>query len=118
MAYIDLQTATIAINTALSAEVLLGEKTLVGIVMPAGWDAASITFQGTVDDTNFGNLFNDAGTEVTITTPAATQQIMFRQDLVAILRGVTGIKIRSGTNGTPVNQTAARAITLITRTIY
>ncbi len=114
MAYIDQQTVTIANGTSLSAEVALGEKTLVGIVMPAGWDAAALTFQATPDDTNFSELYTSAGSAVSFTV-AAGQFIAVDP---TIWRGVTGIKVRSGTSGSPVNQTSARALTLITRTVY
>lgn len=115
MAYIDLQTATIGAGAALSAEVALGEKTLVGIIMPAAWTAASITLQGTVDDQNFGNVFTAAGTEYTITTPGVNQFIALDP---TILRGLLGVKVRSGTSAAPVNQVAQAVLTLVTRTIY
>ena len=68
MAYIELQTVTIASGTALSPAVALGEKTLVGIVMPAGWDAASMTFQGAVDDATFGEVIDgSSGSAVALT---------------------------------------------------
>jgi len=114
MAYIETQTVTIASGTALSPEVTLGEKTLVGIVMPAGWDAAALTFQATPDDVNFGGLCTSAGAEVSF-APAAGQFIVVDPTL---WRGVTGIKLRSGTSASPVNQTANRTLTLVTRTVY
>lgn len=114
MAYIDFQTATIGIGTSLSAEVALGEKTLVGIVMPAGWDAAGLTFQATPDDVNFSELQDGTGAAVGFTVAAG---IFVAVDPTK-WRGVTGIKVRSGTSGVPVNQTATRALILVTRTIY
>jgi hypothetical protein len=114
MAYIEIQTATIGAGASLSAEVGLGEKTLVGIVMPAGWDAASLTFQASPDDVNFPELYDGAGNAVSFTVAAG--------QFIAVdptrWRGVTAIKVRSGTSGAPVNQTAARTLTLVTRTIY
>ena len=114
MAYIDFQTATIGVGTSLSAEVALGEKTLVGIVMPAGWDAASLTFQATPDDATFSELQDGAGSAVSFTVSAG----VFVQVDPTKWRGITGIKVRSGTSGAPVNQTANRVLTLVTRTIY
>jgi len=114
VAYIDLQTATIGTGTALSAEVPLGEKTLVGILMPAAWDAASLTFQATTDDTNFAELQDGAGGAISFTVSAG----VFVAVDPAKWRGITGVKVRSGTSGAPVNQTANRTITLVTRTVY
>ena len=114
MAYIEFQTATIAAGGSLSAEVALGEKTLVGIVMPAVWTAAGLTFQAAPDDVNFCELYDGAGSEVTLTAAAS----QFVQVDPTKWRGITGIKIRSGTSASPVIQTAAAVLTLITRTIY
>ncbi|HEY1311910.1 MAG TPA: hypothetical protein VGF02_13260 [Pseudolabrys sp.] len=114
MAYIDFQTATIAAGTSLSVEVPLGEKTLVGIVMPAAWTAAGLTFQATPDDANFYELYDGAGNEVTLTAAAG----QFLQVDPTRWRGITGIKLRSGTAASPVNQAAAAVVTLVTRTIY
>ena len=114
MAYIDFQTATIASGTSLSAEVPLGQKTLVGIVLPAAWTSASLTFQATPDDINFSELYDGAGNAVTLTAAAG----QFIQIDPTKWRGITGIKVRSGTAASPVNQAAAAAITLVTRTVY
>lgn len=114
MAYIEYQTATISAGNSLSAEVALGEKTLVGIVMPGTWTAASLTFQATPDDINFYEMYDSAGNEITV--PAAAGQ--FIQIDPTMWRGITGLKVRSGTATTPVNQVAAATITLVTRTVY
>ena len=114
MSYIDLQTATIANGAALSGAVPLGEKTLVGILMPAGWDAAAMTFQGSVDDANFSELVATSGSAISFTV-AAGQLILVDP---TTWRGITNVKVRSGTSGAPVNQTADRAIKLITRQVF
>ena len=114
MAYIEFQTATIAAGAALSAEVPLGEKTLVGIIMPAAWTAASLTFQATPDDANFSELYEGAGNAVSIIAAAG----QFVQIDPAKWRGITGIKVRSGTSGSPVNQSVQAVITLVTRAVY
>ena len=114
MAYIDFQTATIPASGSLSAEVALGQKTLVGIIMPAAWTAASLTFQATPDDINFSELYDGAGNVVTITAAAG----QFLQIDPTKWRGITGIKVRSGTVASPVVQAASAVITLVTRTVY
>ncbi len=114
MAYIELQTAAIANGAALSPAVALGQKTLLGIVMPAAWTAAALTFQVSIDDTTFNELYDGAGNAVSITAAAG----QFVQIDPAKWRGVTAIKVRSGTSGAPVNQGQAAAIQLVTRSVY
>ena len=118
---IEYLTATIASGQSLSASVSLGEKTLVGIVMPAGWDAADLTFQASADGSTFGELNTsdqaaaDAVAAVQVHSPAAGQFIGLDP---ARLKGVAIVKLRSGTSGTPVNQTATRALTLVVRGLF
>ncbi len=53
---------------------------------------------------------------MTLTTPAASQAIAFRNDLKRIMSRFRFVKIRSGTSGAPVNQTADRIMTLLADT--
>jgi hypothetical protein len=55
------QSANIAINASLSGAVNIGEKVAVGILMPAAWDAANLTFQGSVDGAAFSNIYDSSG---------------------------------------------------------
>ena len=97
-------------GTSLSAEIDLGIKVVVGIAMPAAWDAAALTFQGSIDGVTWIELTTSAGAALSYTV-AAGQFIMIDPTL---WRGINAIKVRSGTLGTPVNQTANRTLTLIT----
>jgi len=111
------QVATIAIGTALASGVLIGDKVLCAILMPAGWDAAGLSFQASDDDgVTWNDMYDDAGLEVKLSpaTPAA-KRLSLDPSLFA---GVTWIKVRSGLTGAPVNQTAARALTLVSRKFY
>lgn len=112
-------TATIASGQSLSAQVNLGDKQLVAIVMPSGWDAADLTFQASADGgTTWGELFAtdglaaDAVAAIQIHLPAASLYIAIDPDQ---LRAINCLKVRSGTSGAPVNQTAGRALTLVIR---
>lgn len=102
---------TISNGTALSAAVPLGEFVLTGIAMSAGWDAAALTFQVSADG---GATFQEMqSTSAAISyTAAANQYIAIDPTL---WRGINMIKVRSGTSGSPVNQTADRVLTLVTR---
>ena len=106
-------TATIANGEALSDAIAVGRGAVVlGVVMPASWTTANLTFQATVDGTNFFNLYDNA-TEYTVTA-AASRVIMINSDITDSLQQ---IKVRSGTSGTPVNQGAERLLTLIVRDV-
>lgn len=104
---------TILIGASQSAEININEKRIVGIEMPAGWDAASITFLALVRQPVgnppapvFGKVQDQGGVEVAITGPALDTYVSIA-DTVA-LQGLGRCKLRSGTAGIPVNQTAQR----------
>lgn len=108
-------TATIANGAALSGSIFLGEKSLVAIQMPAAWTAADITFQVSDDGSTYEELLDDSGTAISITAPAAGNRLnLAAGDYASVLF----LKVRSGTSGVPVNQAAARTLTLITRKLY
>lgn len=110
---IDLITATITSGTSLSAAVPIGAKTLHGIAMPAGWDAAALTFQVSVDGgTTFVEM--QSSSAVVSYTAAAAQYIAIDPTL---WRGVNMFKVRSGTSGVSVNQTADRVLTFVVRPV-
>ncbi len=106
-------TATIAISASLSGSVDVNGTTIAGYIMPAAWTAAGITLQVSVDGTNFFNLYDQYGNEVSHIVDASSFVQLTPSDMAAIRY----IKIRSGTSGTPVNQAAERVITLVTRRI-
>ena len=104
---------TITNGTALSASVGIGiNSAVVGIIMPAAWTAANLTFQASVDDATFNNLYDAAGTEFTVTAAVSRFIALDPSKTDSISR----LKVRSGTAGTPVNQVGAdRTITLVVR---
>lgn len=106
---------TIANGASLSAAVDFDAICrLTDILMdPVGWDAANITFQVSEDNTTFLNMFDDAGNEVTVTSPTTGKAMSFRNDLKRAFSRYRFIKVRSGTSGAPVNQTALRTLTLL-----
>jgi len=102
---------TISNGTALSPQVNLGNKLLVGFSMPAAWTAAALTFQVSYDGgTTFQDLYNSGGTEVSFTV-AANHFVALDPTL---WRGINCIKVRSGTGSVPVNQGQDSTLTLIT----
>jgi hypothetical protein len=103
-------TVTIANGASLSSAGDLGGTRLVGIIMPAAWTAAALTFQVSYDGgTTFANLYDEYGLEYTVTADAG------RAIKVPALDFLIGaqVKVRSGTSGTPANQGAARDLILV-----
>jgi hypothetical protein len=98
----------ILINTAVSTAVQIYGGLPAVIEMPAAWDAANLTFQTSGDGVNYFNVYDEFGAEVTVTA-AVSRRI--RLDPVQ-WSGIQYVKVRSGTSGTPVNQTAARVLYL------
>ena len=81
------------------------------IVMPAGWDAADLTFQVSDDGgTTFRNLYWDWGPEMVVDAAAA---IVIELSPFVLLHHIDQIKVRSGTAGVPVVQTPARTFYLV-----
>lgn len=104
------RSVTIASGASLSNALSdLDGAALVGIVMPADWTAANLTFQTSDDDTNFGDLYDEVGTEIAVVVAAGRRIKLLPQDWL----GWNGLKVRSGTTGTPVNQGAERVITFV-----
>lgn len=101
-------TATIALNASLSGAVHLGSGVLTGIVMPAAWTAAGLTFQVSADGTTYNNLYDEFGGEVAVTVDASRFVRLNPSEWL----GVQYVKIRSGTAALAVNQAAARTLLL------
>lgn len=105
-------TVTIANGASLSDAADLDQYTLAAVVLPGTWTAAGLTFQVTYDGTNYFDLSDYFDGEVTVssTIAVASKAISLRPS--QFLR-VAGVKVRSGTSGTPVNQGGARILTLV-----
>ncbi len=118
---------TIANGTSLSDEADLTGFQVVAIQMPAAWDAANLTFQArpgkkfatTTEkpEETLQNVYDDAGTEVSVTA-AASRYIAVTGTKLDALLACGALKVRSGTSGVPVNQTANRVLTLVVQPIH
>jgi hypothetical protein len=107
-------TVTILNSTSLStASVDLCHEQLVGIIMPAAWDAAALTFQGSIDGSTWGEV-RSAGAAFTVASADAIASALVLLDS-HVTPAIRFLKVRSGTSGAAVNQTADRVITLLTR---
>jgi hypothetical protein len=105
---VETTTVTIANGASLSGAVDLKGRKLVAIIMPASWTAASLTFQGSVNDTDYFNVY-DGATERALIVAASYYSALNIGDWV----GFRYLKIRSGTAASAVNQGGARVITLV-----
>lgn len=105
---VETTTVVIANGASLSGAVDLGGRKLVAIIMPDTWTAAALTFQASPDGTNYFNVYDDP-TERKLTVAASYYSALNIADWV----GFRWLKFRSGTAGTPVNQAAARTLTLV-----
>lgn len=107
------ETATIAINQSLSAAIDLKGRPLVGILMPASWTTARLSFQVSLDGSTYVDLYNTQGDE--FISEASTSRFIAMTQFEFL--PVRYVKIRSGTSAVPVNQAAARSLVLATRDV-
>lgn len=105
--------ANIASGQSVSGTVYLHGAVLLAISMPAAWTAADITFLGW-NGSEWQNVYDDAGNEVTLTAPAAGR-IIVNAGVLEKLAPLRWIALRSGTAGSPVAQGADRLITIIAK---
>jgi hypothetical protein len=112
--------------TGLSAEVDIGGATLVGIIFPSNWTAAGLSFQHSLDGSNGGNVWGELNYISSGALAAqAIPSVANGAQLTVMLdptqwRGIRLLKLRSGTAGSPVNQSQSGGANLIllTRVIF
>lgn len=104
--------AVIASGASVSGAVDLGYQRLAGIIMPAVWTSAAITFSASPDNSIFYDLYDDATERVIPSTSIGASRFFSLpyQDWLM----VRSLIIRSGTSAVPVNQAASRTIRLVT----
>lgn len=98
----------------LSAIVNIGMAEIIGYTIGTHWQAADISLQASADGVTFYEVLKAADGSAYSTKAAATGYYL----LATPLRIGPYIKIRSGTSGSPVNQTDGDAtVTLILRAL-
>ena len=98
--------ATIAAAGNLSSAANIVTSMIFGLKMPAAWTAADITFQVSLDNVTYQNLYDETGTEVKVVV-AASRFVRLPPGEWA---SYPYIKIRSGTAAAPVAQVAEAII--------
>ena len=106
------QSVTIANNESQSGVFAVPGDGIIGLIMPAGWTTAALTFLvSDAEDGTFAPLYNDSGTEATVASGnVAASRAISLSGLAAVLAPWQYMKLRSGTAGVPVNQGAERVI--------
>jgi hypothetical protein len=102
----------IANGASVSDEVELGPYVLCGIIMPAAWTAADLSYQVRGHTTGWVDMCLD-GDELTDAAAADQYVIVDPADFA----GARFLRIRSGTTGTPVAQGAERTLVLVVRPV-
>ena len=108
------ETVTVAAGQSLSgASASMAGRVLVGVITASTWDAAKMTFQASLDGTNFFDV-TYKGTEYEVASVTAAKFIAVDPE---VFYGAKYIKVRSGTSGAATNQVDATIVTLVTRPI-
>lgn len=106
--------AAIANGASLSAAVELEGFVIFAIALPAVWTAAAMTFQSSLDGVTWGDVFDDAGAEVTIAAGTIVAgRFLVNSTILEKLAGLSKLRVRSGISGAAVAQVAARDIIII-----
>jgi len=113
--------ATIANGASVSGGVSLGGRRILGVIMPAAWTSAGISFQlATGTDVANTEVWNDvydaAGVEVAIVAANVPVGRAVFLPTTTLIRGGR-IRVRSGVTGAPVVQGGQRSVQLITSAI-
>jgi len=108
------ETVTVGAGTSLSgASVSMAGRVLVGVITASSWDVAKMTFQASLDGTNFFDV-TYKGTEYEVASVTSAKFIAVDPE---VFYGAKYIKVRSGTSGSATNQVDATIVTLVTRPI-
>lgn len=105
---VETKTATIDNGASLSGAIDLECGKLAWVAIPDTWTPANLTFQVSIDGTNYFDLYDAFGTEYTVQAAASRVILLLLQDFW----GFRYLKIRSGISGSAVNQGGARTLTL------
>jgi hypothetical protein len=101
--------AVVPSGATLSEPVDIGGSALCAIQTPSALDSAtSLTFSVSYDGSTFANLYNDAGSEYSVTVSTSRSVVLNPADFY----GVRHIKVRLGTSGSPTTATATRTLIL------
>lgn len=110
LANANVLSVVIANGASLSGAAEIGAGTLIGIQLPT-IDNAALSFQGSADGVTYVEALDASSAAVSVAASTGARYIKAPADLA----GIPFLKVRSGTSGSPVNQGAARTITLVVK---
>lgn len=103
------RTVRIEAGQAVSGAFDLAGTRIAAVIMPASWTAANLSFQASTDEAGtYIDCYSSEGDELTAVVAASRVVCDFTG-----IEGLGWVRFRSGTTGSPVNQAAARILTLI-----
>jgi len=102
----------IASGQSESSVLKLVSETIVGVYMPAAWDAADLVFRASPDGTTFTDM-HDFGSRLAVQAAAGQYVPLDFSKFV----GVAYLKLKSQTGASAVNQTAERVLTPVFRAL-
>lgn len=115
-------TVIIPAGASQPADILdLKESQILGVFIPSNWTAAGISFQTSPDSgQNLPNVFDAGGNEYVLSASASTYVSLghgpaWDSPLGCPLNGLRYLRPRSGTAGTPVNQTTESRLTFLVK---
>lgn len=107
-------TGNIASGTAITSSIYLEGYRVAALRVSSGWSGAPITFQGSMDNSSFLDLWDDAGAELSVASgsvsSAAARAVCLGTVLSLALLSHNYVKFRSGPSSAAVNTTAAVTI--------
>lgn len=109
--YVTSFDVTIASGASLSSAADLNGTLVSSIVFPSGWTSASATFECSTDGVTYAALRDTTGAFISV----AVSGLSFVTIDPSYFVGAAYVKIRSGTQVSPVTQTGDRTITIAAR---
>jgi len=109
------QSATLASGASLTSAINIAGFQIVGFLTDAAWTAAAITMQASSDAANYSEalLSTGAAFELGASTSIGSSRYVAVGSGVIDTSGAVQIKLRSGTSGSPVTQTASTTLTVL-----
>jgi len=102
-------------GASLTGTINLAGLRLFGLIMPADWTTADLTFQMSPDaGMTWANMLDQNGSEIlSVGTPNSYITINKASDFAPLQY----LRIRSGSSSSPVTQTASRVLQLVLRSV-
>ena len=107
-------TMTIPSGDSVSGVLALNGDSPVAFHAPSAWTTAAMQIEATINGTDWITVINDEVGSTTGNYSALTANAGYAVDFKSFL-GYRGIRLRSGSAGSPVNQAADRVFTVSVR---